>query len=106
MIYAGGAIDSGIRLASLKKEMSDLDVEKERQELQLTRLRNTGKVMNRKFAAGMEKRQRRHSLDIRKTHPFHALIIKFFRKKILFYLILYLNLRRKIPERGLHVTIY
>ena len=51
MIYAGGAIDSGIRLASLKKEMSDLDVEKERQELQLTRLRNTGKVMNRKFAA-------------------------------------------------------
>lgn len=33
MIYAGGAIDSGIRLASLKKEMSDLDVEKERQEL-------------------------------------------------------------------------
>lgn len=58
------------------------------------------------FAAGMEKRQGRHSLDIRKTHPFHALIIKFFRKKILFYLILYLNLRRKIPERGLHVTIY
>ena len=58
--------------------------------------------------AGMEKRQRRrrHSLDIRKTHPFHALIIKFFRKKILFYLILYLNLRRKIPEWGLHVTIY
>lgn len=33
VIYAGGAIDSGIRLASLKKEMSDLDVEKERQEL-------------------------------------------------------------------------
>lgn len=58
------------------------------------------------FAAGMEKRQGRHSLDIRKTHPFHALIIKFFRKKILFYLILYLNLRRKIPEWGLHVTIY
>ena len=56
--------------------------------------------------SGMEKRQGRHSLDIRKTHPFHALIIKFFRKKILFYLILYLNLRRKIPERGLHVTIY
>ena len=49
VIYAGGAIDSGIRLASLKKEMSDLDVEKERQELQLTRLRNTGKVMNRKI---------------------------------------------------------
>ena len=49
MIYAGGAIGSGIRLASLKKEMSDLDVEKERQELQLTRLRNTGKVMNRKI---------------------------------------------------------
>lgn len=33
VIYAGGAIDCGIRLASLKKEMSDLDVEKERQEL-------------------------------------------------------------------------
>ena len=49
VIYAGGAIDSGIRRASLKKEMSDLDVEKERQELQLTRLRNTGKVMNRKI---------------------------------------------------------
>ena len=90
----------------LRNDITRYELQKETLELQLTRLRNTGKVMNRKFAAGMEKRQRRHSLDIRKTHPFHALIIKFFRKKILFYLILYLNLRRKIPERGLHVTIY
>lgn len=72
----------------------------------LTDMLDAGNIQESEAYAGMEKRQGRHSLDIRKTHPFHALIIKFFRKKILFYLILYLNLRRKIPEWGLHVTIY
>lgn len=55
--------------------------------------------------AGMEKHQGRDSVDIRETRTFHSLIIKIFRKKILFYLILYLNLRRKIPQKGFYDII-